>query len=275
MMTDRAFEDLIEVVRETARREIMPCFRRLAESDIAVKTGPHDLVTKADLAAEESLTRELAKVFPDAMMIGEEAIAKNPAHLDAITQSDLTIIIDPIDGTGNFAHGLAIFGVIVAVVSNGKTVFGLLYDPVMDDWVRAEPDTGAWHSDTTGAAVRLSTSSATSLDGARGLVPLNACQMGQRAGMLGRFDRAGQIQDLGCSCHEYRLLASGQSDFLVSIGLNPWDHAAGQLVIAEAGGWSTVKGHGAYSALLRDGRMVAAGRPQLGQAVADIFFAEA
>ncbi|MHA7874524.1 inositol monophosphatase family protein [Roseivivax sp.] len=263
MLDARGCDDLIDAVVTVSRAEIMPRFRRLAPGDIATKANPFDLVTEADLRAEEALGRAVAQILPGAEIVGEEAVSRDAARLDAIGTAEHCVIIDPIDGTANFAAGLAVFGVILAVVARGETIFGLLFDPVMEDWVVARRGDGAWLADTSGNASRLRASAREEMPGSRGLLPLNAHDGPQRGPFLSQFSDVGQVQDLRCSCHDYRLLASGEADFLVSVALNPWDHAAGQLAIAEAGAWSQVDGEARYSPRLRQGRMVAAGTEAL------------
>jgi fructose-1,6-bisphosphatase/inositol monophosphatase family enzyme len=143
-----AFENIqdtarcIEIVRAAARSEIMPRFRRLGPDDVRAKSAPDDLVTEADLAAEDAISRDLAQDFPDALILGEEAVESDPTLLDRLPDAELAFVIDPVDGTWNFAAGLATFGVILAVVEKGETVMGLLYDPVLDDWVVARKGLG-------------------------------------------------------------------------------------------------------------------------------------
>lgn len=272
MLDDRTTEDLIDAVRDTARREIMTRFRRLSPDMIATKSGPHDLVTEADIAAERALECSIAQILPRATVIGEERVSREPAALDRLAEAELCVILDPVDGTANFAAGLALFGMIVAVIARGETVLGLLYDPVVDDWILARRGEGAWLAGAGRAPTRLSSSGAWQVAHSTGLVPLNSLPPGQRASVLARFESAGQVLDLRCSCHDYRLLATGEADFMVSSGLNPWDHAAGQLVVQEAGGWSAVGGDTPYSPLMRQGSMVAAGTEQLGVEVSEACF---
>jgi fructose-1,6-bisphosphatase/inositol monophosphatase family enzyme len=87
----------------------------------------------ADHAAEKFIQTEIGKILPQAHLVGEESVAENPKLLDLIGTSDVCVIIDPIDGTGNFATGLAVFGTMVVVVIRNETIFGLLYDPIVDD----------------------------------------------------------------------------------------------------------------------------------------------
>ncbi len=82
------------------------------------------------------------------------------------------------------------------------------------------------------------------------------------------FDAVFHVRDIRCSCHEYRLLASGGVDFLRSYSLKPWDHAAGLLLLEEAGGWAAVDGVRPYSPTIHEGRIVAAGSEALGRRIA-------
>ena len=113
----------------------MPRFRALSEADINTKSAPDDLVTAADLAAEALITAQLGRAFPAALILGEEAVAANPSLRDQLADAEMAIIIDPVDGTWNYARGLALFGVILAVTRYGVPIYGLLYDPVIDDWI--------------------------------------------------------------------------------------------------------------------------------------------
>lgn len=264
-------DDLIDSVREASRREILPKFRHLAPEEINTKANPWDLVTEADQAAEVAIAKAFKKILPNAAFIGEEAVATQPHLLNSIGNADMCIIVDPIDGTSNFAAGLAVFGVIVAVVERGETVFGLLYDPVMDDWTFAHRGEGAWYVSDNNAPSRLSTRPSRPLGQTSGFLPLGQCDNKARKAFMDQFAQIGQLNTINCSCHEYRMLASGELDFLVSSTLNPWDHAAGQLVLQEAGGWSCVDDNSAYSPVLQKGRMVAAGTEELGIQLADLY----
>ncbi len=135
---------IISVVRAVARAEILPLFRGLEGTKIEAKSAADDLVTVADKAAERALSDAFREILPDARVIGEEAVAEDASLLDQIGQPGQTVIIDPIDGTWNYANDVASFGVIIAVVEDRRTVFGLLYDPSHDDWIMAHEGQGAW-----------------------------------------------------------------------------------------------------------------------------------
>ena len=138
-------EALIALVRRVAKSEILPRFRRLPDSDIRSKSAPDDLVTEADERAEAAMSAAVAQMMPEALVIGEEAVSADPTILAGLAEAERAVIIDPVDGTWNFAKGLATFGVVLAVAERGETVFGLLYDPVMDDWVMANRGGGTWY----------------------------------------------------------------------------------------------------------------------------------
>lgn len=227
---------IVDAVRRVAVQQILPGFRALQPGDIDTKAGPEDLVTTYDRAAEQALAAELASILPEALFVGEESVHADPGLLDRLATAELAVIVDPIDGTANYAAGLALFGVIVAVVSGGETVFGLLYDPVMDDWVLARKGGGAWFAGPEKPPRRLRGRAARPRAQAQGYVPLHLYKGTRRPAVAAALPELGRTGSLRCSCHEYRQLALGQVDFVVSPSANPWDHAAGCLVVAEAGG---------------------------------------
>jgi fructose-1,6-bisphosphatase/inositol monophosphatase family enzyme len=270
-LSARDIDDLIDVVRNAAASEIMPRFRNLSVSDVETKSGPADLVTVADRAAEEMIRRGVEKILPGAAVIGEEAVAEDARLLDAICTSETCVIVDPIDGTGNYVAGLAVFGTILAVVHNGQTMFGVLYDPVLDDWMFAQRGDGAWFRRPDGTVTRLgSCDKSSALDQARGYVTLDDYDSSTREIVRRGFDPVMNIRDIRCSCHEYRGLVSGRVDFLRSYALKPWDHAAGVLLVEEVGGWAAVDGEHPYSPSLQHGRLVAATSESLGRRIAKL-----
>src|SRR5690606_38572061 len=125
------------------QEEIMPRFRRLDDGTIKTKSGAFDLVTEADFGAERVITAAIKAHRPDYLVIGEEAVAANPKLLETSLEDRIVIYVDPVDGTANFAGGLPLFAVMAAVVENGETVAGVIYDPVGDDVVMAERGCGA------------------------------------------------------------------------------------------------------------------------------------
>ncbi|UYV38974.1 inositol monophosphatase [Rhodobacteraceae bacterium D3-12] len=156
-LTDAQQKSLIQIVRRAARAEIMPRFRNLTSGQIATKSGPADLVTEADTAAEAQIARAILRLFPNATILGEESAAKDANSRDAAASAELAFIIDPVDGTWNFAHGLPLFGVILAATRFGKPIFGMLYDPITDDWITAAEDGPALQSEIARPAKRLAT----------------------------------------------------------------------------------------------------------------------
>lgn len=212
----------------------------------------------------------MSKILPHAVVVGEEAVTDRPEVQDLIATSDTTVIVDPVDGTSNFVSGLAVFGTILAVVEKGETIFGLLYDPVLDDWIFSARGAGAYFASDTLSARPVRTSKARKLDATRGFLPLDNYAASDRANAMQAFAPVYQINAIRCSCQEYRLLASGQADFLLSASLNPWDHAAGLLVLDEAGGWAQVNGQKDYAPTLRHGRVIAASCQAVGERVWDL-----
>lgn len=202
---------LIEIVRAAAAREILPRFRNLASDDIDTKAGPDDLVTIADRAAEAVITAEVRKLLPEALVIGEEAVSETPDLLSLMEAAKTCVVIDPVDGTSNFAAGIAAFGVILSVVERGQPVFGLLYDPVLDDWIVAHKGQGAWFVAPGHAQRRLATRPRPPAGRLQGFVPVDLFEPMDRAPVMARFAPLGPTRALRCSCHEYRTIAFGHA----------------------------------------------------------------
>src|SRR6056297_3954813 len=249
---------LIILVRRTAKAEIMPRFRNLGHADISSKSSPFDLVTEADLAAEAMLARGIQRMFPQALVVGEEAAAADPDLAAKLSEAELAFIIDPVDGTWNFAHGLPLFGVILAATRFGKPVFGLLYDPVMDDWITADLDNTAHLSRNMGAARPLSVSRGGDIASLSGYVHLYLMPQEVQAQMATKLPDFARTLMLRCSCHEYRTLAQGGMDFALSSVPNPWDHAAGLLICQQAGGVARMRDGRDYTAGITKGHILAA-----------------
>lgn len=243
-LTDTERDGLIAAVRDAARTEIMPRFRRLGADEIEAKTNASDLVTVADRAAERRISEAVRRLMPDAAVVGEEAVFEDPAILDRLKGAGRVVIVDPVDGTANFASGLAVFGVILAVVEDGETRFGLLHDPVMDDWVQVERGHGVWFCRDGTAPVRLHGPPLRRRDEAQAFVPLFLYPEADRPRIAAQFPAWGRVGSLRCSCHEYRSLAFGHADFIAAPAPRPWDHAAGVLLVEETGGAAWTSGPG-------------------------------
>ncbi len=268
-LSHETVEALIAAVRDAGRTEIMPRFRRLDARSIDTKSGPDDLVTVADRAAEAAITAAVKRILPEAGVIGEEAVAEDAHVLDQLKTRETCVVIDPIDGTANYASGLANFGVILAVVDRGRTILGLLYDPVMEDWVIAQKGTGAWFCRDNDAPQRLHVSPERPISESAGFLPLFQFAPDLRQRLAATLPGFGRTNSLRCSCHEYRMLAMGHADFCISEGSNPWDHAAGALIVEEAGGSSgTLDGADHEIASLRT-RLITANAHQTVAAIRD------
>ena len=251
-------QHVLNIVRRAAKAEILPRFRALDQSEIATKSRRDDLVTAADIAAEEMITRALRLAFPDALVLGEEAVSKNPALLKQIADAPLAFIIDPVDGTWNFAHGLAVFGVILAVTHFGTPVFGLIYDPVADDWAIADTEGAPRLDGPLGTKRLLKAPMGKPIENLSGHIPLNLFPPAQKARLAVTLPGFARTEALRCSAHEYRMVAQGHTDFVLTASLNPWDHAAGALICARAGCHVEMLDGGPYTAARHEGYLLTA-----------------
>lgn len=266
----QAKEALIDAVRAAARAEIMPRFRTLGAGDIATKSGAQDLVTEADTGAEAHIRAALTGILPEAHVVGEEGVAADPRELDRVGAPGLTVIIDPVDGTWNFARGLAVFGTLLAVIEYGETIFGLLYDPVLDDWVEATRGGGAWFvSEARRERLTLGPPPPfEELTGLHSAYGLNEAQWRATSALHTRF---GRVTSLRASIWDYRSLITGGTAWCLNRYLNVWDHAAGVLALQEAGGHVGLLDGRSYVPTLREGFLLAAQSETLWNDVAALF----
>ena len=262
---------LINLVRRAARAEIMPRFRRLDIGEIDTKKDETDLVTAADIAAEAMITRGLQMAFPHALIVGEEAVSKKPGLLDGIAEAELCFIIDPVDGTWNFAKGMPLFGTIIAVCRFGQPVLGLIYDPVGDDLIVTDNTSPAVWQTQTGRIREIQTAEPKPLDRLAGYLHIRMMPAADRALMWSKVGVLAYVGTLRCSEHEYRLLATGSADFVLSGNLNCWDHAPGVLLCQQAGGKAAMLDGTPYNAAMTSGYLLSASSEAVWDSVASQF----
>lgn len=237
--SDDDFHHLIELMHQAGKNILMKRFNFLSDGDIRQKTSDFDVVSIADEEAETFLSKALVDRHPKATIIGEEAASKTPALLDEIETASLAFIIDPLDGTKNFASGIPAFGIMVSVVSQGNVIAGVIHDPVSNVSVVARQGQGAWQLTEGRSKSKLQVAAAPKeLEKFSGIVGTNFLPMHLRKIVNGNMHKIGTGCWLRCAAHEYRLAAAGHCHFLFYNKLMPWDHAAGWLLHREAGGYS-------------------------------------
>lgn len=230
---------LANALQEAAAVEILPRFRNLGEGDIRVKSEAIDLVTEADEAAERLIRARVQEIMPEALFIGEEAVAADASLLGKLADADLAVVVDPIDGTYNFASGLPLFGVMMSVISKGETIAGLIFDPMGNDWAIAEKGSGAWLCAADGSQTQMSVVLAPELSQMVGIANTGYFDVETRRKILMNLADVRLFTSYRCAAHEYRLFCGGHMHFLMYNKLMPWDHLAGTLLSQEAGAYAS------------------------------------
>ncbi|MAF48327.1 MAG: inositol monophosphatase [Rhodospirillales bacterium] len=224
-------------IRLIAAEEIMPRFRALEAHEVD-KKHEGEIVTAADIESERRLEEELTGLVPDSVVVGEEGFAANAAIMDRLGGTAPVWVIDPLDGTRNFAEGKELFCVIVAFVQDGVVDAGWIYDPIKDDMMHSVRGRGV--RDKRGAILLGPPPPTTTV--MRGSVGKR-----RRTALAERDDNLvpRNMVRYRCVGREYMDLARGRLDFAEYGSLKPWDHAAGVLFHAEAGGYSAFTKDGA------------------------------
>lgn len=228
----------LRAVAEDAARTVAPALVAAFRSDVAVslKRDAHDVVTEHDRAAERTITDVLTRAVPGSVVLGEEGGSTGDARL--------RWIVDPIDGTANFARGLAYWCVSIAAELDGEVVAGVVLDPVAGHLFAADDD-GAWLNGTPIRAVSGPDHEST---------VLTSFPVQQDLDLLGGPAALDLVRDLtvryrhhhstGSGALNLVHVAAGWSDVTMGFATHPWDVAAGALVLERAGGWFRGFRHG-------------------------------
>lgn len=249
---------LMAVLRDAAKAEILPRFRRLDDSMVRQKSEAIDLVTEADESAERMIKARVAELVPQALFVGEESVAADPSLLDRMNDADLAVVVDPVDGTANFAAGLPLFAVMASAVSKGETVAGIIYDPMGDDWFVAEKGAGAFMKRPDGGSERLAVATPPDLSQMVGTVSIAFLPSDSKPKVLANLAKVRVAANYRVAGHDYRLFASGHTHFVMFNKLMPWDHLAGTLIAEEAGGYAARLDGSAYLPSHRTGGLILA-----------------
>ncbi|MBB3947739.1 fructose-1,6-bisphosphatase/inositol monophosphatase family enzyme [Rhizobium skierniewicense] len=237
-LSDTDLDFLVATVADAGETEIMPRFRNLSASDISEKTSTVDLVTEADVRAEKRITAALLERFPGAHIVGEEAYDADRSVVPALVDAPLAFVIDPIDGTFNYAAGFPAFGTLLAVTVKGETVAGIIHDPVMGDTIVSMKGAGATLKPKGGSDVKLCVAKPVDLSQMVGVFSWGHSFEERRPIIAANMTKAKMALALNCSAHEYWLVSSGKLHFIGHEKLMPWDHLAGVLTHQEAGGYT-------------------------------------
>ena len=244
---------MLSLLKDVAEEVINPRFRALAAGEIHEKR-PGDLVTDADREAEVLITAALVGAYPDAVVLGEETFAGDPALMERYAAADHAFTVDPVDGTKNFVHGSKDHAVMVAETVAGEAVRAWIWQPQHELGFVAERGAGTWRHDDEGSR-RLTVPERP--EGAlRGRTSRRAW-IGQSLGGLEPMT----LTWVSCGI-DYPKLVEGTADYIVYAKAAPWDHVPGSLLLSEAGGLLGTTAGVAYSPRdIAPPGLVAAGSP--------------
>jgi myo-inositol-1(or 4)-monophosphatase len=230
---------MLEVVLETVKKAGEVClknFRRLTSKDIQFKSD-RDMVTTVDTQIQDMIRVELARSFPKAGFVGEEGEEKK------INNESSLFLVDPLDGTTSFVHGIPVYSISVAYREGNQTRLGVVYAPSLDLLYHAERGKGAY---CNGRSIRVSKT--TRLIDALAGTGFACIRHGDKPDTLPLLNevvyRLRGLRRLGSAAVDLSFVADGRFDLFWEYNLDPWDVAAGVLIVEEAGGLVTDLGGG-------------------------------
>jgi myo-inositol-1(or 4)-monophosphatase len=216
---------------EKAARTLVRDFGEVEQLQVSRK-GPADFVSSADLAAEKAIREELTKARPDFALLMEESGQGGPSGARS------RWIVDPLDGTTNFLHGVPHWSISIAAETDGAIVAGVVYDPVKDEMFWAERGAGAFVN-----SKRLRVSGRRSMDIAMIATGMPFKGRAVAATYLAELDlmmaEVAAVRRFGSAALDLAYVAAGRYDAFWEYGLSPWDCAAGAVIVTEAGGFVT------------------------------------
>ena len=204
---------------EKASKGLIRDFGELEQLQVSIK-GPSDFVTNADIKAEKIIIDELTKSRKNYSILSEESGSKENKDMDNVW------IIDPIDGTINFLHGVPHFAISIALKSNNEIVSGLIYDPIKDEMFYAEKNNGAYFNNK-----RIRVSKRKKMEDC-----LFASGEIDNENIKQKTNAKLSIRKSGSAALDMAYVASGRYDGYFQKNLNLWDIAAGIIIVKEAGG---------------------------------------
>lgn len=228
-LTDPLDQGVHDLMRKTSERIIIPHFRKLGANEVIEKAAD-DFVTVADREAEVMLFEGLAKLLPDAALVGEESAYADPSLMDRLGDS-LCWIVDPIDGTNNYTAGKTPFGILVALSQDGVAVSGWIYDVLTGRLCHAHRGRGAFVNGERMTA--RTTGEDPPVAGISMLFSDPAKRAAMQHAVAGNYTL---VPIPRCAAEQYPHLALGVNDVAIFERTLPWDHAAGALFLNEAGG---------------------------------------
>lgn len=219
--------NVLEKVCNKASKIIIRDFGEIEKLQVS-KKGPGDFVTKTDKKVEQIIIEELEKARPGFNILAEEGgTAEN--------KSEYTWIIDPIDGTTNFMHGIPHFAISIGLEKNGEVIAGIIFDPIKNEMFYAEKGRGSYLNNR-----RIRVSARKKLDE---MIGLYGCPPMLKAESNKIFDQLKlaskqihKLRNYGSAALDFAYVASGRADFAWYDHLNYWDFAAGKIILLEAGG---------------------------------------
>lgn len=240
-----------KIIIDVANKELIPRFAKVSHHNKA----DNSIVTEADIAAQKSITQQLKENWPDIPLLGEEMSPQEQAQ--RLSSKEPVWCLDPLDGTSNFATGIPYYAISLALIANGKTTLGIVYDPSRDEYFQAQDINNEVSASLNGQPLKLVASEYT-LNTAMAIIDLKRLAKKTAARVASEPPYASQ-RNFGASALDWCWLATARSHIYLHGNQNIWDYAAGELIFRATGGYSaTLDGENVFKQVLEKRSVVAA-----------------
>ena len=262
-------ESVAQIAARKGAAELMELFGNVTIRE----KGPRDLVTQADVASQNAIEASVKREFPDHIFVGEEVVDSDSLsvdHIRSLHNDEICWIVDPLDGTTNYAHQMPAFAVSIAVVQNGEVLCGVIYDPNLEEMYAAKRSAGAT---LNGAPIHAS--NARDLNSSL-IVASFSTNVTTDSIEITRFNqmlvRCRAVRRLGSAALNMAYVAAGRMDGYWATSVKTWDVAGGYLIAKEAG--VTITHFSGSPFDLWDPQITLAGTEELHQRMLEILLQE-
>lgn len=245
--------DITQLIISTAKEELLPRFARVIRQEKA----DGSIITEADLTAQRRLSDGLAKLSPEIRFLGEEMSVEE--QREQISSGAALWCLDPLDGTSNFTAGIPYFSISLALIDQGRVVFGLVYDPVRDECFMAAED----EAPSLNGEPITHTEAPDALKKSIGLIDFKRlpAELATRLVVEAPY---GSQRSFGSVALDWCWLAAGRSHLYLHGRQNIWDYAAGNYIFSQVGGQScTLEGESVFTHALVPRSALGALSPEL------------
>ena len=242
--------DIKNILFQVSKDIVIPKYQKLNPEEIKIKNNGSK-VTSVDIEVENVLMRDLKKLLPNSLFVGEELFSKNPKIIQSYNEKNFCWTVDPIDGTNNYIKGDEKFAIMIALTFKEQIIQSWIYKPLSEELSYAKLGGGAFVDDT-----KIINTKEFNISNSIGSISLKHWDEKNKKKIIKTKKNFNNLHSYGCIGFEYVDIAKGFRNFAILSQLPPWDHIPGILLVKESGGYVKHFDENVYNPMRRDNNLV-------------------